>query len=218
MFLKQSEICLILTIIAALIKVFQCHGMLISPVNRSTRWRYNSSAPINYSDSQLFCGGYTTQHIRNKGKCGICGDNYVDKRPRANELGGRFGEGVVVETYKSKSVITTSVRIIGNHKGHFVFDLCNMDPMKLKGLTMEDETCFKYTLLTIDGQKKYVLPTGETKIFDVEILLPRIRCKHCVFRWTYVTGNKWGTCSDKTQSLGCGPQETFRGCADIAII
>ncbi|KAF8764486.1 hypothetical protein HNY73_022552 [Argiope bruennichi] len=30
-------------------------------------------------------------------------------------------------------------------------------------------------------------------------------------------GNNWGRCEDGQSRLGCGPQETFRGCADIVI-
>jgi hypothetical protein len=32
-----------------------------------------------------------------------------------------------------------------------------------------------------------------------------------------VAGNNWGVCEDATSGNGCGPQETFRGCADIEI-
>lgn len=31
------------------------------------------------------------------------------------------------------------------------------------------------------------------------------------------SGNNWGVCENGTQAVGCGPQETFRGCADIEI-
>lgn len=31
------------------------------------------------------------------------------------------------------------------------------------------------------------------------------------------SGNNWGRCSDGVSRVGCGPQETFRGCSDIAI-
>ena len=30
-------------------------------------------------------------------------------------------------------------------------------------------------------------------------------------------GNTWGTCPDGTEKVGCGPQETFINCADVAI-
>ena len=36
-------------------------------------------------------------------------------------------------------------------------------------------------------------------------------------QWTYITGNHWGTCSNGTQRLGCGRQETFRACSDIGV-
>lgn len=34
------------------------HGMVHDPVNRATRWRYDRSAPADYDDNQLFCGGF----------------------------------------------------------------------------------------------------------------------------------------------------------------
>lgn len=34
------------------------HGMVLEPVNRASRWKFNDSAPINFDDNGLFCGGY----------------------------------------------------------------------------------------------------------------------------------------------------------------
>jgi len=34
------------------------HGMMLSPTGRSSRWRYDSSAPTNYDDNALYCGGF----------------------------------------------------------------------------------------------------------------------------------------------------------------
>lgn len=34
------------------------HGMLLDPVNRASRWRFNSSAPADYNDNEGFCGGF----------------------------------------------------------------------------------------------------------------------------------------------------------------
>lgn len=31
------------------------------------------------------------------------------------------------------------------------------------------------------------------------------------------TGNNWGICPDGKGKIGCGPQETFRNCADISV-
>lgn len=44
-----------------------------------------------------------------------------------------------------------------------------------------------------------------------------LECEHCVLQWKYVTGNIHGICDDGTRALGCGPQEEFRACSDIAI-
>lgn len=35
------------------------HGMLLNPVSRGSRWRYDSKAPTNFDDNQLYCGGYS---------------------------------------------------------------------------------------------------------------------------------------------------------------
>lgn len=29
--------------------------------------------------------------------------------------------------------------------------------------------------------------------------------------------NNWGICENGTEAIGCGPQETYRNCADIAV-
>lgn len=34
------------------------HGMVLDPVNRCSRWRYDSKAKPNYDDSQGWCGGF----------------------------------------------------------------------------------------------------------------------------------------------------------------
>jgi hypothetical protein len=34
------------------------HGYVNEPVARGSRWRTNSSAPVNVDDNSLFCGGF----------------------------------------------------------------------------------------------------------------------------------------------------------------
>ncbi|XP_063708829.1 uncharacterized protein LOC134837389 [Culicoides brevitarsis] len=206
-------------VLSGLLTLVQGHGMLIDPVNRASRFRYDGRATPDWNDNGLNCGGYSLQHGLNGGKCGICGDSYSDRRPRAHELGGRWGDGVVVRSYKSGSQITASVRITSNHKGYFKFDLCNMDPLKASGKKMEEESCFNVPVKTVDGKETYLLPSTAARVYDVELQLPEgLTCKHCVLRWTYTTGNSWGWCGDGTGKLGCGAQETFRTCSDIEII
>lgn len=35
----------------------EAHGTMIDPVSRNSLWRLDSSAPVNYDDKELFCGG-----------------------------------------------------------------------------------------------------------------------------------------------------------------
>ena len=39
------------------------------------------------------------QYQKNKGKCGVCGDNWADKQPRPHEAGGLYGNGIVAKRY-----------------------------------------------------------------------------------------------------------------------
>lgn len=193
------------------------HGMCINPVNRASRWRYDRTAPTNYDDNGLNCGGYSTQHNRNGGKCGICGDSYSLSRPRPHELGGKYGQGVIVKGYPSGSKINVDISITANHRGYFWFDLCNMDKLKRNRATMEEEECFDTKILTADGNEKWYLTSTSAKVYTVGLQLPEVTCEHCIFRWTYVVGNSWGFCPNGTGMLGCGPQENFRTCSDIQL-
>ena len=44
------------------------------------------------------------QYNSNGGRCGVCGDDWSDPRPRSNELGGLYGEGFIVQNYTKNSV------------------------------------------------------------------------------------------------------------------
>lgn len=189
------------------------HGRVMDPIGRSSRWRLDSSAPKNYNDMETFCGGYNVQWNQNGGKCGLCGDKYGDATPRQHELGGTFGQGVIVKAYTQGSLINVNVDITSNHRGYFYFKICNLDDQN------ESEACFeRYTLLTSSGSDKYVLPSTSAGNYIVPLRLPsNLYCNHCVLQWTYVAGNNWGVCPDGSGALGCGPQEHFRICSDIQI-
>ena len=60
-----------------------------------------------------------------------------------------------------------------------------------------------------------------------KISLDDVTCWQCILQWTYISGLNWGTgpqthdfytddCVNQSKT-GCGPQETFRNCADICI-
>ncbi|CAG0922478.1 unnamed protein product [Notodromas monacha] len=75
---------------------------------------------------------------------------------------------------------------------------------------MEFRHSEKYHNECSDNQKKQTA---------VEYQLPKdLLCTQCILQWRYVAGNNWGMCKNGTGMLGCGPQEEFRACADIAIL
>ncbi|XP_012216518.1 uncharacterized protein [Linepithema humile] len=192
------------------------HGYMLEPINRSSAWRKGFPVKPNYSDNEHFCGGRTVQHMQNGGKCGECGDNYAFPRPRPNENGGIYGTGVIVQKYKSGSNIDVTVRLTAGHLGHFEFHLC---PLKTT-TELETDECFdRYPLSLADGSGyKFPITKYGNGDFKIGLVLPSgVTCQQCVIRWHYRTGNTWGTCDDGRQGVGCGPQETFRSCADVSI-
>ncbi|XP_049782471.1 uncharacterized protein LOC126184141 [Schistocerca cancellata] len=208
-------LCGIAVMVAGMAAAACGHGMLWEPPNRGSLWRFGYETPVNYDDNAQFCGGFQAQWQKNGGRCGECGDDYSLERPRPQENGGEFGLAVIAATYERASVINATALITANHMGYFVFRLC---PLEEEG-QLETEECFsKWPLSLTDGSTEYVLPSNDTGYYSVELQLPEdLECKQCVLQWTYVAGNNWGVCDDGTQGLGCGPQETFRTCTDIAI-
>lgn len=80
-----------------------------------------------------------------------------------------------------------------------------------------DDECFQ-VLNYADGTDKYQISKDMEEV-TTDIVLPEgFTCERCVFRWHYNTGNNWGQCANGSYEQGCGPQETFRSCADITIV
>ncbi|XP_017883005.2 uncharacterized protein LOC108626699 [Ceratina calcarata] len=190
------------------------HGTMMDPVSRSSMWRQGFPSEPNYTDNELNCGGTFTQFYLNKGKCGVCGDNYAMPRPRPNENGGIYGNSTIVKKYVKGGIVNVKIKLTANHMGNFKFDLC---PLKRTN-DLEDEECFnRYSLRVINGDYEVRIPNDKL-IFNLRVKLSKnVVCDHCVFRWTYRAANNWGQCDDGTSDLGCGPQETFKNCADISI-
>ncbi|XP_023217681.1 uncharacterized protein LOC111620074 [Centruroides sculpturatus] len=191
------------------------HGRLMEPPARSSMWRAGFQAPVNYNDNELFCGGIEKLWSQNHGNCGICGDPWDVPPPRPNEDGGLYGRGIIVRKYKMGQTFTATVQLTANHNGYFEFRIC---PVQYANQVV-DQACLDQNLLQLadgSGTRYYVGPgTGD---IHINLVLPEgLSCQRCVFQWHYRAGNNWGRCSDMTQGLGCGPQEYFRGCADIQI-
>ncbi|KAK0181807.1 hypothetical protein PV327_000004 [Microctonus hyperodae] len=207
-----------LTIAITIINISEIfgHGMLIEPVNRGSAWKKGFKTPINYDDDGNYCGGHTAHFIVNKGKCGVCGDNYSVKQPRANENGGVYGTGTIVQTYIEGQQLQAIVQLTTNHWGTFDFALCPLENMN----DMETEECFaKHPIKLADGERKYTIKSGRNGIFKINLILPKgVSCNHCSLRWNYRVANSWGICEDGHEAMGCGAQETFRTCSDIRIL
>eukprot|EP00916_Digyalum_oweni_P010566 GHVL01017645.1.p1 GENE.GHVL01017645.1~~GHVL01017645.1.p1 ORF type:complete len:233 (+),score=23.36 GHVL01017645.1:411-1109(+) len=171
------------------------HGMMLDPVQRSSMWRdgvHYPNAAKNYDDNQLFCGGVSTQWNKYGGKCGICGDNYGDPHPRANEAGGVYATGIIVKTYSKGDVIDVAVKITANHLGYFIFKLCPNNDVT----TEATQECLDDHVLKVvgddgkdQGDKYFIDRTINTK--HVKLRLPAdVTCTQCVLQWTYNTGEK----------------------------
>ncbi|EDW37968.1 GL12291 [Drosophila persimilis] len=195
------------------------HGRLIEPPSRASAWRYGFQTPPDYNDHELYCGGFTRQWKRNGGKCGECGDAWDMPEPRPHENGGQWGQGVIVRSYLPASEMTIRVELTASHMGYFEFRLCDDPGAK--------QACLDKNILHILGGSpahpspadldSRFYPRNGSRIYEIKARLPEMTCNQCVLQWRYVAGNNWGMCNDGNGAVGCGPQEEFRSCSDIAI-
>lgn len=72
------------------------------------------------------------------GKCGICGDPWLDS-PKAHEApGGMYANGIITRTYNAGQDVQVDVQITANHKGYFEFKLCANNDFE----NDKDQSCF----------------------------------------------------------------------------
>ncbi|XP_026839378.1 uncharacterized protein LOC26526448 [Drosophila erecta] len=195
------------------------HGRLIEPPSRASAWRFGFETPPDYNDHELYCGGLNRQWKTNGGKCGECGDAWDVPEPRPHEHGGHWGQGLIVRSYLPGSKITIRVELTASHMGYFEFRICSNPNAK--------QACLdKNVLLILNGYPSQprksdldirFYPRNGSCTYEILAQLPDFTCEHCVLQWRYVAGNNWGMCSDGNGAVGCGPQEEFRSCSDIAL-
>lgn len=120
----------------------------------------------------------------NEGRCGLCGDDVREARPRRNENTGLFGEGIIGREYQSGSAITAAIKITANHWGYFNFSVCAIEDKT----QMEAEDCFQQIKLA-DGSWSYHMASHEKGFYNITLQLPQdLKCEQCVLRWWYNTG------------------------------
>lgn len=121
-------------------------------------------------------------------------------------------------SYKRGQNISLEVLLTASHDGHFEFSICKLNSTK----DIETDECFDANPILLNEKSyKYDLDKNLTGSNMIELFghLPKnLVCEHCVLRWHYRSGNNWNECSDgEDGKKGCGDQEIFRGCSDIAI-
>ncbi|XP_065346344.1 uncharacterized protein LOC135943627 [Cloeon dipterum] len=209
-----SSLAMLVVALVACVAHVSGHGYSTDPPSRSSAWRFGFNTPPNYDDNQLWCGGFQTQYNVYGGKCGPCGDSWGDVVPRANENTGKYGRGVVTRTYTQGSVISVTFKLTANHKGWVQFSLCRLS----SATQVETNECFTPLKLAGSTSTRYYLPNSNVGDTTLKLQLPAgVTCSRCVIQWHYNTGNSWGVCPDGTGALGCGNQENFRTCSDVAI-
>ena len=204
--------------------LISAHGSLVEPPSRAVMNSHGfPDSPPDYDWSAGYCGGKFHQWSPGiDGRCGICGDPW-DAEVRQHEApGGKFATGVIVRQYQSGQVIPVTTHITANHVGFLEFRLCSNNNV----LQDPGQDCFdqQEAALTITqaGAGSYINQNDTTKLwiedvgsgfFSAAVRLPDLECSQCILQWTYRNGRDWGTCNG-----ACGQVETFRACADIAII
>lgn len=212
--MRQLSLLVVVVVVLVAVVEVQGHGRLWEPASRASAFRLGFDTPPNYNDNQLFCGGFTHQWYRNQGKCGICGDPYDGIKH--HEAGGKYATGRILTSYMQGEVIRAHVEITANHKGYIEFRICAHNDVT----TSATQECLDENVLQLaDGSgTRFNIDADMREVF-VDLKLPEeLTCSQCVFQWKYNTGNSWGVDFETSIGcMGCGAQEQFYGCADVAI-
>jgi len=201
----------VLLVVALAIQV-NSHGRLMNPVNRSSVWRVPQFAgqnpPTNWNDNEIWCGA--AHQTDNPGtNCGVCGDPLNQGVPRPNERGGSWDRGIIAATYNRGQNILIETELTQSHLGFIEYRL---------SCGAETQAALNQNLLQrADGGGSRITVTG-TGWYRFQFRLPaNVNGARCTIQMNYRAGNNWGWCPDGSGALGCGPQETFRQCADVRI-
>ena len=180
---------------------------MIDPASRNAAWRFGFDTPVQVTDNELNCGGFSKQWDTNKGKCGVCGDAYNEKPKYTHP--GKYATGTITKTYREGQEITVRINVTSNHQGYFNFSVGRI------GTPPITQEKLKYML------KQWFIDSNRNKGFDIKMKLPAgLTCDHCVLQWWWKVANSWGCDVPgdfKTCGMGKGAQETFVNCADIRI-
>ena len=164
------------------------------------------------------------------GKCGICGDPVG--RPLDQEApNGKYFSGIITQTYRAGSVIDVRVEMMANHAGWFIFKICPVTnplvevtqacldkyPLEIVQAPTNRTSAYRWDIPNIPNTGK-VAPSWDLPAYTFKLKLPQgLVCDRCVMQWDWTCGHRPDT-TDGKYDFGNGPQETFRGCADVRIV
>jgi len=209
-----------LVVSMVMVTCIDAHGRLIVPPARSAMWRTHNNVPRNPDDMGLDCGGqgtsWTGDTLGDRGHCGVCGDPWTQS-VRQNEAGGKYATGIIGATYREGDIITVVLTITVSHGGWSEFRIC---PNNNVHRVVSQDCLDKRLLYTVGGKTRFYHPvrTGDVTI---QLVLPKdLTCSQCVLQWWWKT-NANNNCRPSTGQyccIGCGRQEIFVNCADVAIV
>jgi hypothetical protein len=125
-------------------------------------------------------------------------------------------------------VIDARVDMMANHMGWFEFrimpaygntevsqDWLNLLPLEI--IQAPSKRTNRYRWDIPGTYSNGVRPGWDRPSYSFKLKLPDgLTCERCVLQWDWTCANRYGTSDGKT-GMGYGPQETFRGCADVRI-
>ena len=86
----------------------------------------------------IFCCSAVQYSREVNGRCGVCGDSWLDPPPRKHETGGVYAKGIIGRRYTSGQLIKIEVEVTINHQGTMEVRLCPSDVRT----TAESQECF----------------------------------------------------------------------------
>ena len=138
--------------------------------------------PKNNDHMSVWCGGAGPMHNSvNKGRCGICGDEY-SAPVKQFQAGGKYAKGTISRSYQPGQEMNVEIKLVANHKGFFTFALCaHNDPN-----SSPNRECFLNNQLTVNNGARYYA-TGGTGLKKMKVKLPDgLTCKQCILQVLYL--------------------------------
>jgi len=196
------------------------HAALYEPPSRNSAWRFGFNTPTDYNDMSHNCGTYESTYVAGKPYCGVCGDEY-NANPKQMECpNGQYCKKVITRNYKAGQTVDVTINFNANHGGVMQFRVCPVTDDN-KEVTWDCLLAHQMAITEAGGKTVWQEPEGAAQKTDdahLHVKLPAgLTCKRCVFQWHWTGANYYGTCANGTAGMGCGGQQTYIACADVAI-